>query len=328
MTQDDPLGQERRAQAAQWFARLKTVPVSKATLDDFFEWRRDAANAQAFDEAEQVWTRAGQLGERPALLRLASDVMQRRKRAPYRITGRPGAFAIAGCFSLLVIALSLFFYLAPPASSYRTVVGEQRAIALVDGSSIHLNTDTKLDVRFKSSKRDIELESGEALFAVAHDRARPFAVRAGDVEVVATGTRFDIRYLDNQTIVTLLEGSVDIRLRGAFMARLRSGQQWRSHPDGSRAVQRANTGQATAWAQGRIVFDATPLVEAVAEINRYTQDKVVLEADIHMRDPISGSFRPGDPQGFTKAVTALLPLDAHRGEGGGIVLRRRITPTP
>jgi len=40
MDEDETAAERRRAEAAQWFARLKSVPVSQGTLRDFFAWRQ------------------------------------------------------------------------------------------------------------------------------------------------------------------------------------------------------------------------------------------------------------------------------------------------
>ncbi len=325
MDEQDPAVDQRREQATQWFARLKTVPVSKGTLEAFFEWRRDPANAQAFAEAEALWGDAGRIGVRPAMLRLVDEAMKRQHRPRFRWP-LVSALAVGAC--LLVAAMAGRWWMADPSASLdaATMVGEQRMLALADGSQVRLNTDTRLDARLGSSERRITLDRGEALFDVAHDRARPFLVSAGDVTVSATGTRFDVRHGSDGTLVQLFEGGVDIAVSGQLAVHLRPGQSWRSEGAAVHAVQRIDVRRALAWTNGRIVFEATPLEEAVTEINRYTAQKVVLAAENRADAPISGSFTTGDPSGFVKAVSAMLGLEVAREMGGGFTLRESQVP--
>jgi ferric-dicitrate binding protein FerR (iron transport regulator) len=45
---------------------------------------------------------------------------------------------------------------------------------------------------------------------VAKDPGRPFKVRTGPAEIVATGTSFDVASLPERTLVTLIEGRVGV----------------------------------------------------------------------------------------------------------------------
>lgn len=320
MEDQDLAGGQRRAEAAQWFARLKTLPVSKGTLDDFFDWRRDPANAEAFAEAERIWGEAGRIGARPAMLRLTQEAMTR---GAARTSRLPMIAALAvGVLALCVAVMAMRWpVLRPQHEQYQTSIGEQRALALSDGSKVHLNTDTQLGAALDGGVRRVRLDRGEALFDVAHDRAHPFLVTAGAVEIRATGTRFDVRRLGSRTIVTLYEGGVIVTMPGAGPVKLVPGQQWRSGMPAKEAIRPVDAGQALAWTEGRVVFDATPLDQAVAEINRYTARKILLETKAHASDPISGSFTPHDPTGFLKSVSSLLPLETVSRPGGAIALK-------
>ena len=51
---------------------------------------------------------------------------------------------------------------------------------------------------------------GEALFRVHHDAGRPFRVYTDDAIVQAVGTQFDVYRRDDGTVVSVLEGRVDV----------------------------------------------------------------------------------------------------------------------
>lgn len=93
---------------------------------------------------------------------------------------------------------------------YTTDIGEQRTIALVDGSSVELNARTKIKVRYSDQRRTIELLQGQALFRVAKDPNRPFIVDSNGTHVRAVGTQFDVYRKVDGTLVTVVEGRVAV----------------------------------------------------------------------------------------------------------------------
>jgi len=318
MDDEDLTGKRRRAEAAQWFARLKTRPVSQGTLQDYFMWRRKQGNAEAFEEAERFWTDAGQVGESPSILR-AVEAAESRVVSRKRVAVARGFFAVIA-LALVAVAIALVLHLAEgQGRALSTGSGEQRVIALEDGSRVQLNADTLLNVRFASHRRELTLGQGEAMFSVAHDPSRPFTVTAGPVAVTAIGTQFEVKRLDGQIIVTLVEGRVDVRDGDHQFVRLKAGEQWRLS-DGRASVAVVNAANVTAWTQGRVVFEGMPLERAIAEINRYNGRPIVLDAPSLGREKISGTFQAGDAESFAKAVTAFFPLQQRRDGDGKIHL--------
>ncbi|WP_418542747.1 FecR family protein [Parabacteroides goldsteinii] len=89
--------------------------------------------------------------------------------------------------------------------------GQKSDISLPDGTIVYLNADSKLRYgsHFNGKQRQVEL-TGEAYFDVAKDAQSPFIVKAGDIQVRALGTSFNVHaYPDDENITTYLaEGSV------------------------------------------------------------------------------------------------------------------------
>jgi transmembrane sensor len=316
MEGDEQSQDRRHAQAAQWFARLKTSPVSRGTLEQFFSWRKEEGNAQAFAEAERFWSQADKVGQRPAILNVTQAAMDKTVRRPRRFSYR----LVAALALLLLSGAVLTLSLRDRGAAFSTKTGEQRAVALADGSQVQLNTNTHIGVRIADNRRQVVLDRGEALFAVAHDPRRPFTVKVDEVLITATGTRFDVRRGDGFTNVTLIEGGVDVQGADGGTIRLTAGQQWHWREATRPVVLSINARRETAWTQGRIIFDATPLEEALAEINRYTDRAVRLDAAGFARKPISGSFEAGDTASFVAAVSAFLPLRGEPMADGGVRL--------
>jgi len=206
----------------------------------------------------------------------------------------------------------------PQGRAYETVVGEVRRLALADGSTLILNTDSVARVRFGSHLRKVFLSRGEALFEVAHDAARPFVVHTQTVLVRAIGTVFSVRIGEGDGKVEILvsQGSVAVQDPSATparpVARLVANQRSVSAPSAPLEVQSVAPQlieRRLAWLDGRVVFDGETLGVAVAELNRHGAQQIVVDDPVLAERPIVGSFRATDPQGFAAAAAAALGAD-------------------
>jgi len=163
---------------------------------------------------------------------------------------------------------------------------------------------------------------------VAHDASRPFSVDTGLGRVTALGTRFQVELDASQAIVTLVEGSVSVALPGQdyrdpTALRLAPGEQARHSPDRSHWTQQAvDAAAATSWSQGFHVFSATPLPEAVREINRYSSTQLRLAQPSLNSLVVSGNFKSGDAALIASALPLVLPVQLLK-EGNEIVIAPR-----
>ena len=101
--------------------------------------------------------------------------------------------------------------------SIETSYGEDRQVALSDGSVVWLNAGSKISY-MEDSPRTIQL-NGEAFFEVAKDKVHPFTVETPDnVIVKALGTSFNVKaYPDNNYLeTTLLTGRVELSSQNYF----------------------------------------------------------------------------------------------------------------
>jgi transmembrane sensor len=72
----------------------------------------------------------------------------------------------------------------------------------------------------------------------------------------------------------------------------------------------------TAWRRGEVVLEHTPLNEAIAEMNRYEQRKLIISSPeiAHLR--ISGIYHVGDAAGFADTIATLYHLRVENTEAG------------
>ncbi len=152
-----------------------------------------------------------------------------RKEVPQKRLGFP-IWLKAGVV-LLVLGLSALFWMnlqqgqgnkdislstAGKLITRSNAAGQKTRINLPDGSTVFLNSESKLiypeDFR---NNRSIQLE-GEGFFKVAKDPKHPFTVEANGILTTALGTSFNINTFtpDQKVAVTLLTGKVRLSQKG------------------------------------------------------------------------------------------------------------------
>ncbi|MGE5489633.1 MAG: FecR family protein, partial [bacterium] len=202
--------------------------------------------------------------------------------------------------------------------AFRTAVGRPQTVKLPDGSEVTLNTDTVLRTRADKDRRLVYLERGQAFFKVAHDQRHPFVVTAAGRTVTALGTAFDVRVDNGAFTVTLVEGKVRVEepvpakpaAKGPQRAvnfeatEMTAGSRLVATAQEPWRVTSANVVVDTSWTRDILIFDNQPLVAVVAELNRYSDKKIVIADPTIEKTPISGTFRPGDVDSFVRTIEA------------------------
>jgi ferric-dicitrate binding protein FerR (iron transport regulator) len=170
--------------------------------------------------------------------------------------------------------------------------GERARLRLPDGSEVTLAAGSTLryPAEFPSASREVTLE-GEGFFTVEHEARRPFRVEAGDLVATDLGTEFLVRAYpeDAGARVVVRSGEVAVRATKSRGARLQEqvikpGQLGRLQPGGLPAVERADTAAYFAWTEGTLVFDRTPLREALPRLSRW------YDLDFQLADTSLGSI--------------------------------------
>ena len=315
--------------AATWVLRRREG-LSVREEQEFSDWlQADTAHRAAFEESLRGWEVAGSAAAHPQLLNMRSEALMVRPRRLFRLplAASLAALALVGATSAALLHPwpngSGEVSYRSASGIYQTAVGERSTVTLEDGSLVTLNTSSRLKVSYSRGERNLVLLAGQALFQVAHDPARPFIVSALDRQVVATGTEFEVRVERQSLRVALLEGHVLVRparpLGGSqgvsAQARLAPGEQLVAEAGRHAQVARADVERLTSWREGRVRFEDTPLAEAVAEMNRYSNTRIVIEDSEAGQIRISGAFRTGRSQDFVAAVASLFPVRATHSDG-------------
>ncbi len=283
--------------------------TERAALERWLE--ADPRHRQAFEDIERLWSALEAPVARAMVEERASiQPLPPRRRRFARLAPR---LAAAACLIVAVGAVlvggGLFDSLR---ADHATAAGERKSVVLADGSRVMLNTGTAMAVDLNPDRRDIRLFRGEAWFEVSPDAGRPFTVKTPMGTVRVTGTRFDVRLGDGKTLVSLVEGRVELTPTAGAAGRppvaLEPGQQASLSAKGTSAATAFDRTAAAAWRRGQLVFYDAPLTEVVAELNRYRRGHIVV-ADNRLRHlKISGVFSTDDTDAALDAIEGTLPV--------------------
>jgi transmembrane sensor len=322
-------------EASEWFVDFRDREPDEATRRAFDRWlRKSPEHLSAYLEIAAIWSEGSRLDPRQRwtperlieearpthdnVVPLVSNQVAERSRV--RRVERKGRWRLGIALSAasLLIGLAVFL-VSSPGTTYDTRVGEQRSVTLPDGSTVDLNSRSRIQVRYSDGNRGVELLEGQALFDVAKDPARPFIVTSGNTRVRAVGTQFDVYRKSRGTVVTVLEGRVAVQNDSAgadarnTRARMPAPAATRSVEAGSsefvldaggqvvvtavsiRETDHPNVTGAVAWRQRQLVFDSASLAEVAEEFNRYNTRQLVIQDRDLDSFLISGVFSSTDP---------------------------------
>lgn len=210
---------------------------------------------------------------------------------------------------------------------WSTAIGAQQQVRLADGSTVTLGSASEVHAVLTRHQRNLYLLRGEALFDVAHDPSRPFVVHTGAYRVTALGTRFDVRRDATGLRVVVTRGVVRLQsthgskraltdLPAGSVARVDNGIV------STRQIPLDQAREFLSWRDGYVVFQQTPLAEAIAEFNRYNVQQIALADPSLGQLRIGGNFRLDNGSAFVHLIQVVFPIRA-TALGNAVVLSRR-----
>lgn len=376
-------------EATNWFVKARTGDLDDAGCRELDQWlRRSPEHLSAYIEIAAIWNEGPTLDplgkyDAATLIRDATadsnnvvplvtasgsraaetkrEQVADEPRAAPRRSGLRQRYSIAAAAMIATVGglLAWQHYRAP---TYMTDVGEQRSIALADGSLIELNSRSKVRVRYTDERRDVELLEGQALFRVAKDHSRAFIVSADGTRVRAVGTQFDVYKKRAGTIVTVVEGRVAVSSRsegGSPQAPrpdpspgpvvgdagvsanispgasapfnhkdellVTAGEQLTVTEKAAQKTEHANVASAIAWTQRRLVFESAPLIDVVEEFNRYNQRQIAIRDPELYRFRISGVFSSTEPDSLLRFLRSRRGVQISESESRVEIFRDEAT---
>ncbi len=321
-------------EAAAWVAKLDGGELTADDLRTLRSWSQQSPRHHAaLDEMAERWDNLDVLA-----------VYRDRLDAPAHSFMRNSWLSAVLAAGLAMLAVALWFTVGPAAidktvqnATYATTVGEQRDITLPDGTTLRINTNSRLRVAFTKARRSVRLYHGEVFFEVVKSADWPFEVDTGNVMVTAVGTAFAVRIDANNAVeVNVTEGRVRVSAHttlpvddppgaesNAYTAELNARQQVRfDQIIGSvQTLERAQLERELSWRDGMLIFDRQPLEQVVAEVSRYTPVKIVITDPVLRRLEFGGYFPTGDTEALLNTLEGNFGIRVDRVQPGLIYLR-------
>ncbi|WP_420223833.1 FecR family protein [Pigmentiphaga litoralis] len=300
--------------------------VAQAAREELARWRAGSpAHAQAVAAAERLWAgsdASALQGTLPLPHRQSPSQAARR-----RTLGMLGAGGVVAA-----LAGGGRWYWQQPLEQLALSTGKAQQLdrTLSDRSELSLAARTACQVAVYRNRREVRLAAGEVRFRVTHDPDRPFLVMTDWGRVRVLGTIFTVSAREGHMRVAVADGRVGVWPYGDAGGSadtpgvltddppvvLQAGQAIDVDRHGLGARRTLPPDDVGAWRQGWLVFDNTPLPEAVARWNDYVPQPFLLRDLPRLRElRVSGSFPLRDPQAFLQGLPDMLPVRVTRAAG-------------
>ncbi len=314
--------------ASDWTARLDRGPLTPKETDAFQAWLRADPRSRGALLRAQALSMMSESAQ--ALGDGFNPVAFEDARRP-RFAGLSRRQALTWTGSAAAVASLVALGIALPAAGavVSTRRGEIRLVPLKDGSTVLLNTESSVRVKYDDGQRRVTLLQGEAYFSVARDERRPFVVEVDGRRLRTAQAAFRVRKLDADPVDVLVnEGRVDLAVGGRTTAPLALKANTRlilsdavggAHPQviAPEAVTRE-----LAWREGKLAFEGETLKQAAETFARYSDTRIQIRDPDLAREPVTGLFAANDPVGFGRAIAHVFDARLTQ-DGDAIVLTRR-----
>jgi transmembrane sensor len=304
----EPVTQDVAAQAASWYARLHADDAVPAKRMAFDRWlAADEAHRAAWEAQTHIVKTLDAGRDDTELLAMIAAARGTPSAKPKRWWPMAAAatvlIALGGTTAMILDDRVNQLPTEIADVRYATPIGGVRAITLADGTVMTLDAASAVRVSASGAVRAVAIEYGQAFFKVAHDPAHPFIVSAGRNSVTALGTQFAVRSGADRIVVSLIEGSV--RVDTPAIRRVTTLVPGNALTIDRKGLQLTAAGAdvAAGWRNGELTFDSIPLSEVVANLNRYSSQRIEL-ADTRLAKRVFSGVLKTD-QGGSALVDAL-----------------------
>ena len=349
-----PDDSDLRATAAQWTIRRDRGLSASESIDYELWLAADPRHAAAMQRSAAAWSRLDRIPESAAAPVLATAT---RRRSFWRRSLVFAPLATAAAVALVALHLTRPSATTPaalaPASASASAAtspsSAPRQLTLSDGTVVQLNTGGEVLEQFTAAERRVLLARGEAHFAVTKNPARPFVVQAGNVDVRAVGTAFNVHLLATAVDVLVTEGVVQLNRPSAQvpvvtiaappdnLPRLTANERAvvslaPTSPTSPASLAPAivvttatpdDIARTLAWQAPLLRLGGSTLAELVLEFQRRSGQRVILADPALASLRVGGRFRADDLAGFTHLLATTLDLEVDHAADGTLVLRKK-----
>lgn len=217
-----------------------------------------------------------------------------------KVAAAAAVILVAGSSVLFIMKRSLPAHQAAIAvTQYDTVTtasGKVRRVVLTDGSTVTLNSQSRLLIptNFNSSIRKVLLE-GEAFFEVMRNPQKPFLIVSNEVETKVLGTSFNIQARPQQSTVkvTVVTGLVAVTPATKPTVQLKPNEQVVVGRDRAAVVSQVVAADYKLWTNGELFFKNESLEDIAVTLSAHFNKQIVFEDDNCRTELYTASFERG-----------------------------------
>ncbi|MDT8922743.1 MULTISPECIES: FecR domain-containing protein [Pseudomonas] len=268
---------EAQQQALEWFSRMRQPGCDDIERREFAAWCQDPLNAHAYAELEALWQHL-----QPPQVR------------PRPLPAKPRRSHLGKAMALLCLLLAgALVYLYWPlmqrwGSELHTEAGERRSVRLADGSTLHLDSASAMNVDLRSRTRQLQLVQGQVYLEVMLD-GRAMDLQVDDARIQVFGSRLMVaRHADHDEVV-VINGKAMV-IQGGDQRMVSSGERVTFNQARIDTVQKVDIDRATAWRSGALRVTDMPLGQVLERLAGYQGRRVWLMDQQAAYRRISGDF--------------------------------------
>jgi transmembrane sensor len=265
---------------------------------------------------------AGQIQRAEARMLAGIDEVEARRRIG---SNRSRQWIAAACLLGVLVMGAVVYRAYHVRSAIRTEYGQLSQQVLPDGTEVTMNANSRLQYApaWKAGADREVWVNGEAFFHVSKtpEKSR-FIVHLEYVDVIVTGTRFNVVNRPGKENVMLEEGSVTLRAS--------CGKVINMHPGDFVALDKykaenenVRPDSLMAWRKRMLFFDNTPLRDLVDIVYDQYGVRIQLAGDSPEERTVSGILPNNNLESLLKALPATGQFEVVRQEGGAITITAR-----
>ncbi|MFJ4429365.1 FecR family protein [Pseudomonas sp. NPDC089395] len=295
-------------EALEWFSRLRQPGCDERERQAFGRWCQDPRNAHAYAELEACWQ---QLQPPPARPRPQLAKVKRSRRG-------------LGLALLCLLLLGALAYLYWPlmqrlGSELYTDAGERRSVRLADGSTLHLDSASAMNVDLRTRTRELQLVQGQVYLEVKLD-GRALEVQVDDARIQVFGTRLMVARHAGHDELVVFNGKAMI-VQGADQRLVATGERVTFNEARIDPVHKADVKAADAWRMGQLRASDMPLGEVIERLASYQGRRVWMMDEQTAYRRVSGDFNLDRPGETLQALAAGQQLQLYDVLGQWLIVR-------
>jgi ferric-dicitrate binding protein FerR (iron transport regulator) len=303
--------------------------LNEATADEQEQVRlwleADQTNRSYFNQLQQIWEEGRHLAKTTTVDENEAWLRFRQRISPTPIRKNNFAWIRIAAAIVIIAGIGLIGYLTlvkAPETLIVSAVQGTLTDTLPDGSVVSLNKGSSISYpeKFNDNTRKVIL-NGEAFFQVSANRERPFIIAVNNVQVIVTGTSFNIKTIDNNTEVVVESGIVEVISEGKSLELRANEKTLVTTKNVVLVKEKVSDRLYQFYRTKQFVCDDTPLWKLVKVINEAYDAKIVIDDPALRNLSLTTTFNNESLDQVLNIISITFDIDVTKS-GDSIILKK------